>query len=328
MYPALEETNFKLPGQTGFYRGKVREVYEIDRKFLVMVVTDRISAFDRILSRPVPYKGEVLNLLASKFLGETRELVPNWLMDVPDPAVSIGLKCKPVPVEMVIRGYLCGHAWREYKSGKKYISGVSFPEGMKQFEPFPEPIVTPTTKAREGHDEDTSREEIIEQGIVDAGLYDKLEKLTRQLFKQGQEMAEKRGLILADTKYEFGILNGEVYLIDEVHTPDSSRYFYRKKYNDKLKKGEAPRQLSKEFVRNWLMEHNFSGRSGQIMPEMEDMMVEKVMNRYVELFENVSGVKFPFSNRDALLKRVEVNIEQSLKRLRTINMENPGTDKE
>ena len=316
MEAGIKQTQFNLPGQTNFRKGKVRDVYEIDEKYIVAVTTDRISAFDRILPRPIPYKGEVLNLIAAKFLEMTKDIVPNWLLEVPDPAVSIGYKCEPLPIEMVIRGYLCGHAWREYKQGAAYLSGNPLPKGMKQFEPFPEPLVTPTTKAASGHDEDISREEIVNQGLLSAGLFDQLADYTKKLYTKGQEFASKRGLILADTKYEFGLYNGEVYLIDEVHTPDSSRYFYAEGFEELLKQGKSPKQLSKEFVREWLMSEGYQGEPGQQMPEMTDGKVDRIKDRYIELFEKVTGEEFPYSDRSDPEERIETNVKKALNRLR------------
>lgn len=314
IYPAVDKTNFKFPGQEKVYHGKVRDVYDLGN-YLIFIVTDRISAFDNILPRPIPYKGEVLNLIAEKFLRETTDIVKNWLIEVPDPAVSLGYKCKPVPVEMVIRGHLCGHALREYKAGKTHISGVPFPGNMKPYEPFPKPIITPATKASEGHDEDISKEDIIKQGIVPENIYEQLEEFTLKLFKRGQETARERNLILADTKYEFGLKDGEIYLIDEIHTPDSSRYFYADGFFDKIEKGESPKQLSKEFVREWLMSKGFMGKAGQRLPEMDDLIVERIMKRYFELFEQLLGEKFSLSNRDDVLNRIETNVLKTINKL-------------
>lgn len=316
MEETIKETAFQLPGQTDFYKGKVRDAYEIDDNYMVFVTSDRISAFDVILPRAIPYKGEVLNLIAEKFLRMTEDLVPNWLLEVPDPAVSIGKKCEPLPIEMVIRGYLCGHAWRVYQSGATHLSGNQLPKSMHQYEPFPEPLVTPTTKATTGHDEDISREEVIEQGLLSGELFDQLSELTKQLYQRGQSFARQQGLILADTKYEFGLLNGEVILIDEIHTPDSSRYFYRDGFEDLLKQGHSPKQLSKEFVREWLMEQGYQGQKGQWIPEMSDERVEKIKNRYIELYEEVTGDPFPYSDRNNLLYRIDNNIHEALKELR------------
>ena len=270
----ITSTNFKFPKQTNVYRGKVREVYTIDNDIMVMVATDRISAFDHILPKGIPFKGQVLNQVATMFLEATRDIVPNWLIGTPDPSVAVGYACEPVRVEMVIRGYLAGHAAREYALGKRMLCGVVLPEGMKENDRFPEPIITPATKADEGHDEDISREDILKNGIVPQDIYEKMEAYTRALFQRGTEMAAERGLILVDTKYEFGIRNGEVILIDEIHTPDSSRYFYADGYEERQAKGENQRQLSKEFVRQWLIEHDFQGLDGQVMPDMPDSFVE------------------------------------------------------
>ena len=289
---AIVETGFNLPGQVGKYVGKVRDVYDIDGKYLAMVVTDRISAFDVVLPEGIPYKGQVLNQIAAKFLDATSDILPNWKVAVPDPAVTVGYKCEPFKVEMVIRGYLAGHAWREYKAGKRTLCGVPLPEGMVENQKFPEPIITPTTKAAEGHDEDISKEEIIASGLVGKEDYEKLEEYTRAIFQRGTEIAAKQGLILVDTKYEFGKRNGEIYLMDEVHTPDSSRYFYAEGYEDRLAKGERQRQLSKEFVREWLMANGFQGQKGQKVPEMTPEVVAGITDRYIELYEHITGEKF------------------------------------
>lgn len=289
---AIVETGFNLPGQVGKYVGKVRDVYDIDGKYLAMVVTDRISAFDVVLPEGIPYKGQVLNRIAAKFLDATSDILPNWKVAVPDPAVTVGYKCEPFKVEMVIRGYLAGHAWREYKAGKRTLCGVPLPDGMVENQKFPEPIITPTTKAAEGHDEDISKEEIIASGLVGKEDYEKLEEYTRAIFQRGTEIAAKQGLILVDTKYEFGKRNGEIYLMDEVHTPDSSRYFYAEGYEDRLAKGERQRQLSKEFVREWLMANGFQGQKGQKVPEMTPEVVAGITDRYIELYEHITGEKF------------------------------------
>lgn len=288
---ALKETNFNFPNQNSFYRGKVRDVYDVDGRF-ISVASDRISAFDHVLPKPIPYKGQILNQIAAHFLEASRHIVPNWLQGSPDPNVSIGIRCEPIMIEMVIRGYLAGHAWREYRAGKREICGVSMPEGMSESDRFPNPIITPATKAEEGHDEDISKEEILSRGIVSADIYNQLEKYTYQLFQLGQKMAKERGLILVDTKYEFGIVDGVVYLMDEIHTPDSSRYFYLEKYEERQKAGAPQEQLSKEFVREWLMENGFRGLEGQLMPMMPDSFVQKVSDRYVELFELITGKQF------------------------------------
>ncbi|SEW38084.1 phosphoribosylaminoimidazole-succinocarboxamide synthase [Chitinophaga sp. YR573] len=286
------EPNFKFPKQTAFYKGKVRDVYTIEDKLMVMVVSDRISAFDVVLPRPIPYKGQVLNQVAAIMLEATKDIVPNWVKSVPLPNVTIGVKCETFPVEMVVRGNLTGHAWRTYKSGQRVLCGVTMPEGMKENDFFPTPIITPTTKAHEGHDEDISREEIIAQGLVSKEDYEQLEKYTLALFERGKEMAKKRGLILVDTKYEFGKAGDTIVVIDEIHTPDSSRFFYAEGYEEKQKAGEAQKQLSKEFVREWLMENGFQGKDGQKVPEMTDAFIKSVSERYIELFENITGQKF------------------------------------
>lgn len=309
---AVLDTQFKLPGQTQFYRGKVRDVYRVGDQ-LVMIASDRISAFDHVLSRPIPYKGQVLNQVATYFLEATRDIVPNWLSSVPDPNVAIGMACEPYKVEMVIRGYLVGHAWREYKAGKRVLCGVPLPEGMKENDRFPNPIITPATKAEEGHDEDISREEIIAQKIVPEAEYLQLEGYTRALFQRGTEMAAQQGLILVDTKYEFGKKDGEIYLIDEIHTPDSSRYFYQEGYEERQQKSERQKQLSKEFVREWLMAHGFQGKEGQLMPIMPDPLVEQVTDRYIELFERVTGRSFVKAETDNIQDRIYNNIVQALK---------------
>lgn len=309
---AIKETNFSFPGQTEFYRGKVRDVYSFTDK-IVMVASDRISAFDVVLPEPIPYKGQVLNQIASIFLKATSDIVPNWVKSVPDPSVTIGIKCTTFPVEMVIRGYLAGHAWREYKAGKRTLCGVALPEGLKENDPLPSPIITPTTKASEGHDEDISREEILKQGLVSEADYVVLEKYTRALFQRGTEIAKTRDLILVDTKYEFGHADGKIYLIDEVHTPDSSRYFYSEGYEERQKKGEVQKQLSKEFVRQWLIENGFQGKEGQKIPEMTPEIVNNISERYIELFEKVTGENFkkPSSNED-IQDRIKKNILKAI----------------
>lgn len=301
---SIPETNFQFPGQTGFYKGKVRDVYSFEKK-LVMVASDRISAFDVILPRAIPYKGQVLNQIAAHFLNATSGIVPNWLEEVPDPNVSIGLKCQAYPVEMVVRGYLAGHAWREYSLGKRSVCGVSLPDGLKENDKLPEPIITPTTKAHEGHDEDISREEILAQGLVSEDDYEHLERYTLALFAKGTEMAADQGLILVDTKYEFGQLDGVIYLIDEIHTPDSSRYFYADVYAENQRAGMPQKQLSKEFVREWLIQNGFQGKEGQTVPVMDDERVQLISDRYIELFEKVTGNKFQKNNLDNPLKRIE-----------------------
>lgn len=308
---ALEGTDFNLPGQTAVYKGKVRDVYTVGEQ-LVMVASDRISAFDHILPRAIPFKGQVLNQVAIHFLEATRDICPNWLVHAPDPNVAVGHACEPYKVEMVIRGYLVGHAWREYRAGKRTLCGVAMPEGMVENQAFPHPIITPATKAEEGHDEDISREDIIAQGIVSEEDYIQLEQYTRALFQRGTEMAAAQGLILVDTKYEFGKKDGQIYLIDEIHTPDSSRYFYADGYEERLNKGEKQKHLSKEFVREWLIANGFQGLDGQSMPEMPDAFVEKVSNRYIELFEQVTGQAFQKADTSNLLQRVEQNIIKAL----------------
>lgn len=312
MMNVLHRTDFHFPGQVKKYEGKVRDVYTLRDDVLVMVASDRISAFDCILPRAIPFKGQVLNQIAAKFLRSTKDIVPNWLMEVPDPNVSIGLKCAPYKVEMVIRGYLSGHAWREYKAGKRTICGVSMPEGMKENDPFPQPIITPSTKADEGHDEDISREEIIAKGIVPENDYLQLENYTRALFKRGTEMAAANGLILVDTKYEFGTHKNNIYLMDEIHTPDSSRYFYAEGYEERQRKGEKQRQLSKEFVREWLMEQGFQGKEGQQMPEMPDALVQQISDRYIELYEKITNEPFVKADTYNIAERVEKNVGEAL----------------
>ncbi len=312
---AISGTNYQLPGATHIYHGKVRDAYTIADRWLVMVASDRISAFDVVLPRPIPYKGQVLNQIAAYFLDATRDIAPNWLLSTPDPRVAIGIQCEPVKVEMVIRGYLSGHAWREYKSGKRVICGVSMPEGMREHDKFPEPIITPTTKAAAGHDEDISREEILKQGLVSEKDYVQMERYTRALFARGTEMAAAQGLILVDTKYEFGLHNGAVMLMDEIHTPDSSRYFYAEGYAERQERGEHQKQLSKEFVREWLIENGFMGKEGQTVPEMSDAWIDTISKRYVELYEKVTGKQFVPDN--AGLEEIEKNIVQGLNNLQS-----------
>ncbi|MDN5217431.1 phosphoribosylaminoimidazolesuccinocarboxamide synthase [Fulvivirgaceae bacterium BMA12] len=309
---AIKETNYQFKGQTDFYRGKVRDVYFFDDK-IAMIATDRISAFDVVLPRPIPYKGQILNQVATKFLKETLDIVPNWVKSSPDPNVTIGIKCDPFPVEMVIRGYLAGHAWRVYRSGKREICGVALPEGLRENDRLPTPIITPTTKAKEGHDEDISKAEILANGLVSPGDYEQLEKYTFQLFERGSEIARKNDLILVDTKYEFGKSDGQIYLIDEIHTPDSSRYFYLDGYEERQKKGEPQKQLSKEFVRQWLISNGFQGKDGQQVPVMDDALVTSISDRYIELFESVTGDKFEKQDNEAILNRIEKNINLALK---------------
>ncbi len=310
---ALTKTEFNFPGQVSLYKGKVRDVYNINNDFLVMVVSDRISAFDVVLPKGIPYKGQVLNQIASKFLDATADIVPNWKIASPDPNVTVGHMCEPYKVEMVIRGYLTGHAWREYKSGKRTLCGCAMPDGMVENQKFAEPLITPTTKASEGHDEDISREEIIAQGLVSEADYIQLEDYTRKLFQRGTEMAAQMGLILVDTKYEFGKKDGKIYLIDEIHTPDSSRYFYLKGYEERLAKGEQQKQLSKEFVRQWLIENGFQGKEGQTVPFMSDEFVASVSDRYIELYENITGDKFEKSDTAKIQERIEKAINEFLK---------------
>lgn len=309
----LTSSDFEFPGQTNVYKGKVRDVYSIGEDLLVMVASDRISAFDHILPKGIPFKGQVLTQIAAKFLKATEDIVPNWLLSTPDPVVSAGYRCEPYRVEMVIRGYLAGHAWREYKAGKRMICGVPMPDGMKENDRFPEPIITPATKAEEGHDEDISREDILAQGIVPEVEYVQMEKYTRGLFERGSEMAEKQGLILVDTKYEFGLRNGEVCLMDEIHTPDSSRYFYAEGYEERQQKGEPQKQLSKEFVREWLMENGFQGKDGQQMPFMPDEFVQTVSSRYIELYEKIIGEKFQPVTSENITERIDSNVKSFLK---------------
>lgn len=311
---SITSTNFSFPRQTGVYKGKVRDVYFFDNDIVVMVASDRISAFDHVLPKGIPYKGQVLNQVATLFLNATKDIVPNWLLATPDPSVAIGLKCEPIRVEMVIRGYLAGHSAREYKLGKRELCGVNLPEGMKENDRFPEPIITPATKANEGHDEDISREDIIAKNIVPEEIYVQLEKYTRALFQRGTEMAAKQGLILVDTKYEFGIHNGQIYLIDEIHTPDSSRYFYAEGYEERQAKGEPQKQLSKEFVRQWLIENNFQGLDGQTMPDMPDSFVETITERYIELYEKISGQQFVKSDISNIEERILKNVTDYLEK--------------
>lgn len=315
MTNALTKTNYNLPGQVNYYKGKVRDVYTLSNGLLVMVVSDRISAFDVVLPRGIPYKGQVLNQVAAHFLEATKDIVPNWVLAVPDPNVTVGKYCEPFKVEMVIRGYLSGHAWREYKAGKRQVCGVAMPDGMKENDKFPEPLITPTTKASVGHDEDITREQIISSGLVSEEHYTQLEKYTRALFRRGQEMANKQGLILVDTKYEFGLADGKITLMDEIHTPDSSRYFYLEGYEERQRNGEPQRQLSKEFVREWLIENGFMGKEGQQVPEMSDEFVQMVSERYIELYEKVTGMKFQKAEAADVEKRAEQNILKYLSSL-------------
>jgi phosphoribosylaminoimidazole-succinocarboxamide synthase len=311
---ALTKTDFKFEGQKSVYHGKVRDVYNINDDLMVMVATDRISAFDVVLPKGIPFKGQVLNQIAAKFLDATTDICPNWKLATPDPMVTVGLKCEGFRVEMIIRSILTGSAWREYKNGCRELCGVRLPDGMRENQRFPEPIITPTTKADEGHDMNISKEEIIAQGLVSAEDYAVMENYTRRIFKRGQEIAAKRGLILVDTKYEFGKRDGKVYLIDEIHTPDSSRYFYADGYEEKFAKGEPQRQLSKEFVRQWLIEHNFMNEPGQVMPEITDEYAESVSERYIELYEHIVGEKFERETSDEdIAKRIETNVKGWLK---------------
>lgn len=314
MVKTLVSTDFHFEGQTGVYHGKVRDVYNINNDLLVMVATDRISAFDFILPKGIPSKGQVLNQIAADFLDATADIVPNWKLATPDPMVTVGLRCEGFPVEMIIRGYLTGSAWRAYAEGCRELCGVKLPEGMKENQKFPEPIITPTTKAASGHDENISKEEIIAQGLISADDYAVVEKYTQALFKRGSEIAASKGLILVDTKYEFGKRDGKVILMDEIHTPDSSRYFYAKGYQEKFEKGEPQKQLSKEFVRQWLIEHDFMGKPGQKMPEMTDEYCESVAQRYIELYEDITGSKFQRNDQDDvdLEARIYKNVSEYL----------------
>ena len=312
MNNTLTRTDFIFQGQTSVYHGKVRDVYSIGDDILVMIATDRISAFDVILPEGIPYKGQVLNQITSQFLDATADIVPNWKLATPDPMVTVGLRCEPFKVEMVIRGYLTGSAWREYKAGARTLCGIALPDGMRENEKFPEPIITPTTKAEEGHDENITKAEIIAQGLVSLEDYEHLEYYTQALFKRGTEIAAQKGLILVDTKYEFGKKDGKIYLIDEIHTPDSSRYFYADGYQERFEKGEEQKQLSKEFVRKWLMENGFQGKTGQTVPEMTPAYCESVSERYIELYEKITGEKFVKSDVRNLLERIKENIETYL----------------
>jgi phosphoribosylaminoimidazole-succinocarboxamide synthase len=310
MSNVIVETDFNFPGQSKKYVGKVRDVYTIEDKYLIMVATDRISAFDVVLPKGIPYKGQVLNQIASRFLDATADICPNWKITTPDPMVTIGRYCKPFPVEMIIRGYLTGSSWRAYKSGKREICGVTIPDRMMEHQRFPEPIVTPTTKAVEGHDEDISKEEIIRSGLISKEEYELLEKYTIALFKRGTEMAAQKRLILVDTKYEFGKTDGRIFLIDEIHTPDSSRYFYMEGYEERQARGEQQKQLSKEFVREWLIANGFQGQTGQQVPEMTESWINQISERYIELYENIIGEKFARSDVSNVLSRVETNVKQ------------------
>ncbi|MFV0501545.1 MAG: phosphoribosylaminoimidazolesuccinocarboxamide synthase [Bacteroidales bacterium] len=313
---AITRTNFSFPGQKDLYIGKVRDVYNIENKYLMMVVSDRISAFDVVLPKGIPFKGQVLNQIAGKFLDATKDIVPNWKLDMPDEMVTVGRLCEPFKVEMVVRGFLSGHAYREYSAGKREICGVKLPEGLKENDRFPNPIITPTTKEAIGHDEDISKEDIIKHGLVSKEDYEMLEEYTLALFERGSKMANERGLILVDTKYEFGKYEGEIYLIDEIHTPDSSRYFYLEGYEQRQKNGEKQRQLSKEFVREWLMENGFQGKEGQSIPEMTPEIISQISERYIELYEHIVGEKFIKSETNNVEKRIEENLNNWLKTIK------------
>ena len=312
---AITESEFNFPGQLSVYHGKVRDVYTLKNDLVVMVASDRISAFDHVLPKGIPFKGQVLNQVATMFLDATKDIVPNWLLATPDPSVAVGLACEPIRVEMVIRGYLAGHAAREYAAGKRMICGVEMPQGLKENDRFPEPIITPASKAEEGHDEDISREDILLKKIVPEAIYLQMENYTRALFQRGTEIAAKRGLILVDTKYEFGLLNDKVILIDEIHTPDSSRYFYSDGYHERQIKGEPQKQLSKEFVRQWLMENGFQGLEGQKMPEMPEEFVQTITDRYIELYERISGNTFVKAETSDIANRIQSNVENYLNKL-------------
>lgn len=316
MAKTLVKTDFNFPGQVSVYHGKVRDVYNINDDLMVMVASDRISAFDVILPKGIPFKGQVLNQIAATFLDATADIVPNWKLATPDPMVTVGLKCEGFRVEMIIRGYLTGSAWRDYAAGCRELCGVKLPEGMKENQKFPEPIITPTTKAEAGHDENISKEEILAQGIVSKEDYETMERYTRALFERGTKMAAEKGLILVDTKYEFGKRDGKVYLIDEIHTPDSSRYFYAEGYEERFEKGEPQRQLSKEFVRQWLIENGFMGKAGQQVPEMTDEYCESVSNRYIELYEHITGLKFEKKEDVDINARIEKNVTEYLNSLK------------
>lgn len=315
MEKAITSSDFNFPGQIAVYKGKVRDVYTLENGLVIMVASDRISAFDHILPKGIPFKGQVLNQVATMFLEATKDIVPNWLIATPDPSVAVGLKCEPIRIEMVIRGYLAGHSAREYKAGKRILCGVQLPEGMKENDKFPSPIITPASKADEGHDEDISREEIIARGILPEEQYKQLEDYTYKLFQRGTEIAAKQGLILVDTKYEFGMHDGKIYLIDEIHTPDSSRYFYADGYEERQANGEPQKQLSKEFVRVWLMENGFQGLDGQKMPDMPDEFVQTVTDRYIELYERITGKKFEKSDTSNIQERIEKNVTEYLNTL-------------
>jgi len=312
---AIKETNFSFPKQTNFYKGKVRDVYTINNQFMAMVVTDRISAFDVVLPEAIPFKGQVLNQIAAKFLGATKDIVPNWVIEVPDEMVTIGRICEPFKVEMVVRGYLAGHAWREYSAGKRSVCGVALPDGLKENDKLPKPIITPTTKASVGHDEDISKEDILAKGIVSIEDYAHLENYTYALYERGTQMAADRGLILVDTKYEFGKVGSDIYLIDEIHTPDSSRYFYAEGYAERQDKNEPQKQLSKEFVRKWLIENGFQGKDGQTIPVMTPEIVNSISERYIELYEQITGDQFVKNKTGDVVSRIEKNVANSLNQL-------------
>jgi phosphoribosylaminoimidazole-succinocarboxamide synthase len=312
---AIKETHFNFPKQSSFYKGKVRDVYTINDQYMAMVVTDRISAFDVVLPEAIPYKGQVLNQIAAKFLSATKDIVPNWVLDVPDEMVTIGRICEPFKVEMVIRGYLAGHAWREYSAGKRSVCGVALPDGLKENDKLPAPIITPTTKASVGHDEDISKEDILAKGIVSMIDYTQLEKYTQALYKRGTEMAAERGLILVDTKYEFGKVGDDIYLIDEIHTPDSSRYFYAEGYEERQSNNEPQKQLSKEFVRKWLIENGFQGKDGQSVPDMNPELIASISERYIELYEQITGDRFVKNEQSDVLDRIERNINTGINSL-------------
>jgi phosphoribosylaminoimidazole-succinocarboxamide synthase len=312
---ALASTHYTFPHQTSKYTGKVRDVYTIDKKLLAMIVTDRVSAFDVVLPRAIPYKGAVLNQIAAHFMQATKHIVPNWILSVPDEQATIGIPCQPVRVEMVIRGYLSGHAWREYKSGKREVCGVALPEGLKESDKLPQPIITPTTKADHGHDQDISREDILKQGIVAEQIYGQLENYTRKLYQKGSEMATAQNLILVDTKYEFGLYEGKIYLIDEIHTPDSSRYFYAEGYEDRQRNNEPQKQLSKEFLRQWLIQNDFQGLPGQTVPEMTDEIVQMVSDRYIELYERITGLSFSRNETQNIEERIYKNVLAGIEKI-------------
>lgn len=312
---AIKETNFSFPKQTNFYKGKVRDVYTINNQFMTMVVTDRISAFDVVLPEAIPFKGQVLNQIAAKFLNATQDIVPNWVIEVPDEMVTIGRICEPFKVEMVVRGYLAGHAWREYSAGRRSVCGVELPDGLKENDKLPNPIITPTTKAAVGHDEDISKADILAKGIVSLADYEALEKYTYALYARGTEMAAARGLILVDTKYEFGKVGEEIFLIDEIHTPDSSRYFYAEGYAERQAKDEAQKQLSKEFVRKWLIENGFQGKDGQSVPLMTEEIINSISGRYIELYEQITGDKFVKNEQQNVVARIEKNVNTALEGL-------------